>query len=68
MATISQFVGDNEIQVFKDNVKKWRILRDETALALKAGLKPEITLEDIDAKIAATIRLIETYTNERYRE
>lgn len=68
MPTKSTLVSDADIDVFKKNVKEWRKLRADVELALQAGLKPEVTLEYVDQQIAATIRLIETYTGDRFRE
>lgn len=67
MPTKSQIVSDADIQVFKDSVDKWKQFRIETQFALDAGLTPQMSLKDIDNKIAAAIKVIEAYTGMPYR-
>jgi hypothetical protein len=68
MATISQIVDENMINTFKNTIAEYRRLRAEVQLAKDAGLDSGYTVKDFDDKIAATIKIIETYTGKSYRE
>ena len=67
MATLSTIVDDSVIDKFKDSITEWKRLRAEVAMALDAGLQSPYSLKDIDAKIDATTKIIETYTGKPYR-
>jgi len=66
MATNSTIVNESHIQAFKDAIEQYKLLKKEAQLALDAGLQITITPKDIDEKIRAAQKVIETYTGQRY--
>lgn len=66
MPTNSEIVKDEHIQAFKDAIDQYKRLKKEAQLAIDAGLNPTITPKEIDDKIRAAQKVIETYTGQRY--
>jgi len=67
MATLSTIVDETLIQKFKDNIAQYQLMKKEVQLAKDAGLDSGYTVKDIDDKIQAAIKIIETYTGKPYR-
>lgn len=66
MATLSTIVDDVTIQKFKDAIPEYKRIRKEIQFAIDAGLEAPMTVKQIDDKIAATVKIIEAYTGQRY--